>query len=61
MIQRILLNTLMIRMIFIKILKNITHIKFKKKKKGKVFIVFDDMIAVIFSNKKLNYLLEEEN
>ena len=62
MIQRILLNTLMIRMIFIKILKNITHIKSKKKKKkGKVFIVFDDMIADIFSNKKLNYLLEEEN
>ena len=35
--------------------------KIKKKKKGKVFIVFDDMIADIFSNKKLNYLLEEEN
>ena len=33
----------------------------KKKKKGKVFIVFDDMIADIFSNKKLNYLLEEDN
>ena len=32
-----------------------------KKKKGKILIVFDYVIADIFSNKKLNYLLEEEN
>ena len=51
----------MIWMIFRKILKNIVQIKSEKK-----LIVFDDMIADMLSDKKLNpvvtnYLLEEEN
>ena len=30
-------------------------------KKRKTLIVFDDLIAEMLSNKKLNYLLEKEN
>ena len=30
-------------------------------KENKILIVFDDMIADIIHNKKLNYLLEAEN
>ena len=44
-----LLNTQITWMIFIKTLKNKTQIK-----KRKILIVFDDMIADILSNKKLN-------
>ena len=48
-------------MIFIKVLKNKIQIK-----KQKILIAFDDMIADMFSNEKLNpivtnYLLEVEN
>ena len=61
MIQKLLLSIQMIWMIFRKILKNIVQIKSEKK-----LIVFDDMIADMLSDKKLNpivtnYLLEEEN
>ena len=41
-------------MIFIKILKNTIQIKNKTK-----WIVFDDMIADMFSNKKLNAIVTE--
>ena len=37
--------------IFIKILKDTIQ------KKGKIFIVFDDMIADMISNKKLNSIV----
>ena len=53
----------MIRMIFIKNIK-----EFNPSKKRKILIVYNDMIADILCNKKLNpivqpmnYLLEEEN
>ena len=49
MILKLLLNTPMRKMIFIKILKN----KMQKKIR-KVLIVFDDMIADMLNNKKLN-------
>ena len=60
MIQKLLLNIQMIWMTFIRILKNTIKIK------GKILVVFDDMIADMLSNKNLNkqqlsYLLEEEN
>ena len=41
-------------MIFIKILKATIHIK-----KRKIFIVFDDMITDMISNKKLNPIVTE--
>ena len=44
----------MIWMIFIKILKNTIH-----PNKPKIFIVFDDMIADMLSNKKLNPIVTE--
>ena len=47
MIQKLLLNTTMIWMIFMRILKN-------TNKKRKILIAFDDMIAEMLSNKKLN-------
>ena len=49
MILKLLLNTPMRKMIFIKILKN----KMQKKIR-KMLIVFDDMIADMLNNKKLN-------
>ena len=52
--SKIFLNTQMILMIFIKILKNTIQIK-----KRKMLIVFDDMIADMLSNsnKKLNPII----
>ena len=64
MIQK-LLNIQMIWMMFIKILMNTIQIKNEK-----YWVFFDDMIADMLSNKKLNpivystqrtYSLEEEN
>ena len=52
MIQKIVLNTQMIWVIFIKILKNTT-------KKHKILIVFDDMIADMLSNKRFNPIVTE--
>ena len=49
MIQNLLLNTQMIWTIFI---KNIEE--YNPNKKGKILFVFDDMIADMYSNKKLN-------
>ena len=46
MIQKLLLNTQMIWITFIKILENTIQIK-----KRKILIVFDDMIADMLSNK----------
>ena len=54
MILKLLLNTQMIWMIFIKILKNTIQIKNKK-----ILIAFDDMIADMFSNKKLTPIVTE--
>ena len=48
MIQKLLLNTQMIWIILIKILKNTIQIK-----KRKILIVFDDMIADMLSNKNV--------
>ena len=52
MILKLLLNTIMIWMIFIKILKNTIQIRNKK-----ILIVFDDMIPDVFS--KLNPVVTE--
>ena len=49
MIQKLLLNMQMIWMIFIKKLKD-----YNLNKRRKIFIVFDDMIADMLSNKKIN-------
>ena len=49
MILKLLLNTQMIWMLFI---KNIE--KYNTDKKREILIVFDDMIADMLSNKKLN-------
>ena len=46
---KLLLNNQMIYKMFIKILKNTIQVK-----KGKILIVFDDMIADRINNKKLN-------
>ena len=54
MILKLLLSTQMIWVIFIKILKKKIQIK-----KEKVRLVFDDMIADILSNKKLNLIVTE--
>ena len=48
MILKLLLNTWMIWMIFIKILKNIIQVK-----KHNIFNIFDDINADMLSNKKL--------
>ena len=53
-IQKVLTNTRMIWMIFIKILKNTIQLKNKK-----TLIVFDDMIADMVNNKKLNPIVIE--
>ena len=55
MILKLLLNACMIWMIFIKLLKNII----KKKKTLQNYDYFDDMIADMLSNKKLNPTLTE--
>ena len=49
MILKHLLNTQMICKMFTKILKNTIY-----EKKHKVLIVFDDMIADVINNKKIN-------
>ena len=49
MIQKLLLNTLMIWMIFNKIIE-----EYNPSKKSKILIVFDNMIADMVSNKKVN-------
>ena len=54
MILKLLLNTLMIWMMFIKILNNTIQIK-----KAKILIVFDDIIADMLNNKKLNPAVTE--
>ena len=54
MILKLLLNTRIIWIIFIKTLKNKTQIK-----KRKILIVFDDMIADMLSNKKVNPIVTE--
>ena len=54
MILKLSLDTQKIWMIFIKILKNAIQ-----KKPRKIFIVFDDMIADMHSNKKLNPIVTE--
>ena len=58
MIQKLLSNTQIIWLIFIKILK-ITINENKKIKKRKILILFDDMIADMLSNKKLNPIVTE--
>ena len=54
MIQKLLFNTQITWMIFVKILKSTIQIK-----KRKILIVFDDMIADMLSNKKLNPIVTE--
>ena len=54
MIQKLLLNIQMICMMFIKILK-----KYNLARKLKTLIVFDDMIADIINNEKLNPVVTE--
>ena len=49
MIQKLLLNTLMIWMIFNEIIE-----QYNPSKKRKILIVFDNMIADMVSNKKVN-------
>ena len=49
MILKLLVNTVMIYMIFTKILINTIQMK-----KRKILIILDDMIADMFSNKKPN-------
>ena len=53
MILKRLLNTRMIWMIFIKMLRNKTQIKHK------ISIVFDDTVADMLSNKKINSVVTE--
>ena len=54
MVQKLLLNIQLIWMIFIKILKNIIQTNNKK-----MLIVFDDIIADMLGNKKLNQIITE--
>ena len=54
MIRKLLLNTKMIWMIFIQILKNAIQIK-----KSKILIVLDDIIAHMLNNKKRNQIVTE--
>ena len=54
MIQKLLLNTRIIWMIFTKVLKNKVRIK-----KEKTLIVCDDMIAYIHNNKKFNEIVTD--
>ena len=54
MVQKVFLNIQLIWMIFIKILKNIIQ-----KTNEKMLIVFDDIIADMLGNKKLNPIITE--
>ena len=54
MIKGLLLNIQMVWMIFIKLSKNTIQIKTKK-----ILIVFDDIIADMVSNKKVNPVVTE--
>ena len=54
MILKLLLNTRMIWMVYIKTIKNTTQLK-----KINILIIFDDMIADMLSNKKLNPVVTE--
>ena len=54
MVQKLFLNIQLIWMIFIKILKNIIQTNNKKS-----LIVFDDIIADMLGNKKLNPIITE--
>ena len=54
MIKELLLNIQMVWMIFIKLSKNTIQIKTKK-----ILIVFDDIIADMVSNKKVNPVVTE--
>ena len=54
MTLKLSLNTQVICKVFIKILKNTIQ-----EKKRKLLIIFDDMIAVMISNKKLNSIVTE--
>ena len=49
MIQKLILNTQMIWLIFIKLLNDIVQIKHKK-----MFIIFDDKIGDISRNRKID-------
>ena len=49
MIRKLLLNSQIIWMVFI----NVEEYNLNKKRK--ILIVFDNIIAVMFDNKKLNY------
>ena len=49
MILKLLLNSQIIWMVFINVEK------YNLNKKRKILIVFDNIIAVMFDNKKLNY------
>ena len=49
-----MLNIQLIWMIFIRVLKNTIQIK-----KGKILIIFDDMIVDVLSNKNLNSIVTE--
>ena len=49
MIQKLILNTQMIWLIFIKLLKDIVQIKHKK-----MFIIFDEKIGDIPRNRKID-------
>ena len=51
MILKLLLNAQMISMIFIETLKNTIQIR------NKILVVFDDMIADMLSNKKLDPII----
>ena len=53
MILQLSLNTRMVWMIFIKILKNTSQ------KRNKILIIFDDMITDLLNNKKLNPVITE--
>ena len=56
MILKFLLNTRMIWMIFMKILKNTVEIR---NTNYKLIFVFDDLIADMLSNKKLQQTVTE--
>ena len=54
MIFKLLLNTQIIRKMFIRISKNTVM-----EKKRKILLVFDDVIADMINNKKLNPVVTE--
>ena len=54
MILKLLLNTKIIYLVFIKILKNTIQTKQRK-----IFTVFDDMIVDMFTNQNLNPVITE--